>query len=218
MIIQITSGMKTIIWLAHKYGAVKLRACAHKLMWAPGDGCALIDTTTYQTNVMQRRGLIRLKDGATDTFVLTALGQTKAEAMWFEPPRVRETRRQSGSYWLTTEQMHALKPWLPAQFAHLRSDDRRLLSGIVHALRENLTWQVVSGEYGPELALRQRWAQWCRSGAMDNALGHLFEQDADGQPRLVVTTAMLMRHRSGARAIECGYLPTFTPIDEMEAA
>ena len=218
MIIQITPGMKTIIWLAHKYGAVKLRCCAHKLMWEPGDGCALIDTTTYQTNVMQRRSLIRLKDGSTDTFVLTALGQTKADAMWFEPPRVQETRRKTGSYWLTAEQMQALKPWLPAQFAHLRSDDRRLLSGIVHALRENLTWQVVSGEYGPELALRQRWAQWCQSGAMDDALGHLFEPDGNGQPRLVVTTTMLLRHRSGASAIARGYLPTFAPLDEMEAA
>lgn len=218
MIQQISPGVKTIIWLAHTYGAVKLRAYAHKLMWEPAEGCALIDTTTYQTNVMQKRGFIRLLDGFEDTFVLTDLGKTKAEAMWFEPRRVEECRRKSGNYWLTTEQMQSLRPWLPSKFAHKRSDDRRLLSGIVYALQENLSWQVVSGEYGTELALRGRWAQWCRSGAMDNALAHLFERDENGRLRLVITTDMLMRHRSGASAIARGYLPSFAPLDEMEAA
>ncbi|MDO8172347.1 hypothetical protein QWU00_11375 [Acetobacter tropicalis] len=210
--------MKTIIWLAHKYGAVKLRSRSVRLTWEPGEGCALIDTTTYQTDTMQKRGFIVLQDGSDDTFILTELGRVKATAMWFEPPRLQECRRKSGLFWISDEQMQWLKPWLPTRFHHLRNDDRKLLSGIVHALRENLSFRQVSGEkYGAELALHGRWAQWCISGTMDAVLGHLFERDGENI-RLVVTTEMLLRHRKGSGAIARGELPTFSPLPDLEAA
>ena len=55
----------------------------------------------------------------------------------------------SGQFWLTREQMERLWPPFPRARGKPRVDDRRVLSGILHVLRNGLRWQDAPAVYGP---------------------------------------------------------------------
>lgn len=215
MSVRISRGLKSLIWLAHTYGAVKFRSLSVRLMWEPSDRCVLIDTATHQIRVAQERGFIERVNGSDGLFVLTAMGRLKADRMRCPPARLAEARCSTSAFWLSDEQAATLSRLLD----NFQPYHRQWISGIVHALRENLSFRQVAGErYGTERVLRHSWARWCASGVMDTLLGHLFERDASGTLRLAVSTEILLRHRRGLSAIVRGELPTFSPIDELEAA
>ena len=46
----------------------------------------------------------------------------------------------SGQFWLTDEQVERLRPHFPKARDKPRVDDRRVLSGILHVLRNGLRW------------------------------------------------------------------------------
>ena len=58
----------------------------------------------------------------------------------------------SGQFWLTGEQVERLRPHFPKARGKPRVDDRRVLSGILHVLRNGLRWQDAPAIYA-ELCL-----------------------------------------------------------------
>lgn len=66
------------------------------------------------------------------------------------------------NFWLTDEQFAALAPHLPmVHTGPERQDDRRIISGIVHRLREGCRWRALPDEYGPYTTVftsRQIWS------------------------------------------------------------
>lgn len=211
-----TPNQSAVLWLMRDNGTAIFRDGFRRMNWSRNaDGSVLIDGPGLIRQALLERALIVCSG---DGYVLTDAGAQAAAAILTPPAQVERAHLPLTPFWLSDAQMVAISGWFPKSHGKARLDDRQILSGIVFVFRQNLMWGQAPAEYGGELALRRRFTQWCQSGVMDNALGHLFEQDGDGQSRLVVTTAMLMRHRSGAHAIARGYLPTFTPIDEMEAA
>jgi transposase len=45
-------------------------------------------------------------------------------------------------------------------------DDRRVLSGILHVLRNGLRWQDAPAVYGPHKTLYNRFVRWSGSGCL----------------------------------------------------
>lgn len=64
--------------------------------------------------------------------------------------------RMSDLYWLTNEQMVRLQPYFPKSHGKRRTDDRRVLSGIVFVNRNQLRWCDAPREYGPHKTFYDR--------------------------------------------------------------
>ena len=46
----------------------------------------------------------------------------------------------------------------------VRQDDRRIISGIVHRLREGCRWRALPAEYGPYTTVFNRYNRWSKRG------------------------------------------------------
>jgi putative transposase len=56
-------------------------------------------------------------------------------------------------YWLTVAQLERIKPYFPRSHGVPRVDDRRVLSGIIHVIRNGLRWRDAPEVYGPHKTL-----------------------------------------------------------------
>ena len=72
----------------------------------------------------------------------------------------------SGRFWLTSAQVKRLRPFFPKARGKPRVDDRRVLSGILHVLRDGLRWQDAPVVYGPHKTLYNRFVRWSRLGGV----------------------------------------------------
>ena len=52
-------------------------------------------------------------------------------------------------FWLTDEQVERFRPHFPKVRGRPRSDDRTVLSGIIHVKRNGLRWRDAPAVYGP---------------------------------------------------------------------
>ena len=68
-------------------------------------------------------------------------------------------------FWLTEAQFERLKPPLPDKVRGVRrADDRKVISGIVHAVKSGCRWADASPEYGLRKTLYNRWRRWAEKG------------------------------------------------------
>lgn len=65
----------------------------------------------------------------------------------------------SGPFWLTGEQVERLRPPFPKARGKPRVEDRRVLNGILHVLRNRLRWQDTPAIYEPHKTLYNRLAR-----------------------------------------------------------
>ena len=72
----------------------------------------------------------------------------------------------SGAHlWLTEAQFARLQPLLPNKPRGVpRVDDRRVISGILHVLRNGLMWRDAPACYGPYKTLYNRFVRWSAAG------------------------------------------------------
>ena len=67
-------------------------------------------------------------------------------------------------YWLTENQLERIKPYFPRSHGKPRVDDRRVISGIIHVIRNGLRWRDAPEVYGPHktistaLSVGHEWA------------------------------------------------------------
>ena len=71
----------------------------------------------------------------------------------------------AGEFWLRDAQWEAIEPLLPKNQpgAH-RTDDRRVISGIVHVLKTGCRWQDCPPVYGPPTTIYNRFRRWTMRG------------------------------------------------------
>ncbi len=55
----------------------------------------------------------------------------------------------SDQFWLTKAQLKRIEPFFPRTRGIPRVDDRRVVSGIVHVIRNGLRWRDAPAVYGP---------------------------------------------------------------------
>jgi transposase len=71
----------------------------------------------------------------------------------------------AGEFWLSEAQWGAIEPLLPKnQPGARRTDDRRVVSGIVHVLKTGCRWQDCPAVYGPSTTVYNRFRRWTMRG------------------------------------------------------
>ncbi len=72
-------------------------------------------------------------------------------------------------FWLDDAQWSAIAPLLPSrQTGPKRSDDRVVISGIVHVLLSGIAWRDCPAEYGPYMTVFNRFNRWKQRGLWDH--------------------------------------------------
>lgn len=102
-------------------------------------------------------------------------------------------------FWLTEEQFAKIAPHLPTDTrGKARVDDRRVISGIVQALKSGGRWADVPTEvYGPKKTLYNRFVRWAAKGVWVG----LFETLASvgGPPaQVLIDSSAVKAHRCAA--------------------
>lgn len=93
----------------------------------------------------------------------------------------------SDHYWLTEPQLERIKPYFPRSHGRPRVDDRRVISGIIHVIRNGLRWRDAPDIYGPHKTLYNRFVRWSRKGVFDRIFSGL--AGCGGEPDIVMIDA-----------------------------
>jgi transposase len=109
-----------------------------------------------------------------------------------------------GQFWLSEEQVERLRPQFPKARGKPRVDDRRILSGILHVLRNGLRWQDAPAIYGPHKTLYNRFARWSRLGVFARIFRDLACPGAEGDT-IMVDSTHLKAHRTAASLRKGGF-------------
>ena len=110
-------------------------------------------------------------------------------------------------FWLSDAQFSRLQPLLPNKPRGVpRVDDRRVISGIVHVIRNGLMWRDAPERYGPHKSLYNRFVRWSAIGVFDRIFSSLAaESEATGT--VMIDATHLKAHRTAASLSKKGLFP-----------
>ena len=98
-------------------------------------------------------------------------------------------------FWFSDSQWARIEPLLPKNVrGKERVDDRRVLSGIVHALKCGGRWADCAGVYGPKKTLYNRFVRWAERGIWEAIFGALAGA-GDAPDRLFIDSSCIKVHR-----------------------
>jgi len=114
-------------------------------------------------------------------------------------------------FWLTSEQLHRIEPYFPLSHGVPRVDDLRVVSGIIHVIRNGLRWRDAPNDYGPHKTLYNRFIRWSRMGVFDRIFASLA---GEGKPpeRLMIDATHLKAHRTAASLLKKGMFPAVSGV------
>ncbi len=107
----------------------------------------------------------------------------------------------SDFFWFSDAQWERIEPLLPTDVRGMeRVDDRRVLSGIVHALRNGGRWADCPRDvYGPKKTLYNRFVRWCERGVWESIFAALAGSE-DVPDRLFIDSSCIKVHRCAGGA------------------
>jgi len=109
----------------------------------------------------------------------------------------------SDLFWLSDRQFCRMRPYFPLSHGVPRSDDLRVISGIIHVIRNGLRWRDAPDDYGPHKTLYNRFVRWSRLGVFDRIFSGLAAQG--GEPdTLQIDATHLKAHRTAASLAKKG--------------
>ena len=112
-------------------------------------------------------------------------------------------------FWLTRTQLARIAPFFPLSHGVPRVDDRRVVSGILHVIRNGLRWRDAPAAYGPHKTLYNRFVRWSRMGVFNRIFAGLAGQA--GQPdRVMIDATHLKAHRTAASLLQRGLYPAIS--------
>ncbi len=79
-------------------------------------------------------------------------------------------------FWLDQERLNRIKHMFPKPRGVARADDLKVISGIIHVIRNGLRWRDAPSDYGPHKTLYNRWARWSQMGVFARILTELAAQ------------------------------------------
>jgi mannitol 2-dehydrogenase len=101
----------------------------------------------------------------------------------------------SDFFWFSDSQWRRIEPLLPTDVrGKERVDDRRVLSGIVHALRCGSRWADCADVYGPKKTLYNRFVRWAERGIWEDIFSALAGAE-DAPDRLFIDSTCIKVHR-----------------------
>jgi transposase len=105
----------------------------------------------------------------------------------------------SDFFWFSDAQWARIEPLLPTDVRGMkRVDDRRVLSGIVHALKCGGRWADCADVYGPKKTLYNRFVRWAERGVWEGIFTAL--ASADEADRLFIDSSCIKAHRCAGGA------------------
>ena len=114
-------------------------------------------------------------------------------------------------FWLTRAQLRRIAPFFPLSHGVPRVDDRRVVSGILHVIRNGLRWRDAPEAYGPHKTLYNRFVRWSRLGIFNRIFSGLAGQA--GEPdRLMIDATHLKAHRTAASLLQRGLFPAILVV------
>ena len=103
-------------------------------------------------------------------------------------------------FWLSDEAWSVIEPLLPSnQPGARRSDDRRIISGIVHVLQSGCRWRDCPSDYGPYTTVYNRFNRWSRRGIWQRIYRTVVDQGRIGGT-VALDSTYVKAHRSAAGA------------------
>ncbi len=109
----------------------------------------------------------------------------------------------SDCYWLTEAQLECIRPYFSRSHGRPRVDNRRVISGIIHVIRNGLRWRDAPVVYGPRKTLYNRFVRWSRMGVFDRILSGLVS--CGEEPDIVMIDAThLKAHRTACSLAKKG--------------
>jgi len=109
----------------------------------------------------------------------------------------------SDLFWLSDRQFVRMRPYFPLSHGVPRSDDRRVLSGIIHVIKNGLRWRDAPCEYGPHKTLYNRFVRWSRMGVFDKIFSKLAGNDTD-MDTLQIDATHIKAHRTACSLAKKG--------------
>lgn len=100
-------------------------------------------------------------------------------------------------YWLDHKHLKRIQHTFPKPRGVARADDRKVLSGIIHVIRNGLRWRDAPPDYGPHKTLYNRWARWSRMGVFARILTEL-ASEGDATNTLMIDATHLKAHRTAS--------------------
>jgi len=100
-------------------------------------------------------------------------------------------------YWLREAHLKRIQHLFPKPRGVARVDDRRVLSGIIHVIRNGLRWRDAPSDYGPHKTLYNRWARWSQMGVFARILTELAAR-SDATGTLMIDATHLKSHRTAS--------------------
>lgn len=98
-------------------------------------------------------------------------------------------------FWFSDLQWARIEPSLPMDVrGKKRVDDRRVLSGIVHALKCGGRWADCADVYGPKKTLYNRFVRWAERGIWEDIFSALAGTQ-DTPDRLFIDSSCIKVHR-----------------------
>ena len=95
------------------------------------------------------------------------------------------SKRDKRYFWLNAQQMRCLRPFFPKVRGRARSDDCKVLSGIIYVKRYGLRWQDAPAIYGPCKTLYDRFARWSRMGIFARIFQELARPGGQGDTLMI---------------------------------
>ena len=107
---------------------------------------------------------------------------------------------------LSERQMARISPHFLLAHGVPRVDDRGVVSGIVHVIRNGLQWKDAPQAYGPHKTLYNRFMRWSRLGVFDLIFAALASEGPKPE-RIMIDATHLKAHRTAASLLKKGMFP-----------
>ncbi len=112
----------------------------------------------------------------------------------------------SDHFWLSEEHLSRIQPYFPRSHGVPRVDDRKVISGIIHVIRNGLRWRDAPAVYGPHKTLYNRFIRWSKMGVFEQIFAALVAEN--GPPdRLMIDATHLKAHRTASSLLKGGMFP-----------
>ena len=106
-------------------------------------------------------------------------------------------------FWLSDCQFSRMQPYFPLSHGVPRTDDKRVISGIIHVIKNGLRWCDAPAVYGPYKTLYNRFVRWSQMGIFDKIFSQLSGED--GRPdTLQIDRSHIKAHRTACSLAKKG--------------
>jgi transposase len=112
----------------------------------------------------------------------------------------------SDHYWISEAQVERIKPYFPRPHGRPRVDDRRVISGIIHVIRNGLRWRDAPAVYGPSKTLYNRFIRWSKAGVFNRIFATLAAM-SEATGAVMIDATHLKAHRTAASLFKKGVFP-----------